>query len=209
MTRAGTSFFAAPLFVALALTAAGARAQPEPIVLIVDPGEARVNVAQLGTAISQAIGHPLVRMTDDAARTARGRLTIAFQGPDRWVLRYELAGAVAWISDRIRRPGELRTRLAAMSRDLVAQVAQSQSPATRPAPRPRTGNGNGWDTDAIIVALQNEIVDPFAGDPPRASRPVTVLWSEVIDPFTDRPPRASVAEVWSEVIDPWASAPRR
>jgi hypothetical protein len=189
------------LIPALLTLAAVARVQAqEPVVLIIDPGELRVNVSQLSGAIQQALGRPLVRMTDDAARTARGRLTIAYQNPNRWVLRYEAAGSVAWVTDRINRPGELRSRLASLSHDLVAQV---ERPAQRTGPS-RSGGGGGWDDDSVILALQNEIVDPFAGEPARPPRPVTVLWSEVVDPFVDRPARAPIAEVWSEVLDPWA-----
>jgi hypothetical protein len=192
-----TRRLAGALLSASLFLAAHAHAQG-PIVLIVDPGELRVNVPQLSTAIQTAVGRPLVRMTDDEARSAQGRLTIAYQSPDRWVLRYEAAGSVAWVTDRIRRPGELRTRLASLSHDLVASV---DTPAQR---APSRSSGANWDDDAVILALQNEIVDPFEGEPVRPPRPVSVLWSEVVDPFVDRPSRAPIAEVWSEVLDPWA-----
>lgn len=171
----------------------------EVIVLVVDAGSMRVNADSVGRAIAGAIDRPVVRMTDARAQSATARLTIAFSTPDRWVLRYESQGQVAWISDRIARPASLRARLAELSQDLVARVE------TSPAARRR----DAWNED-VILALQNEIVDPFAGDPPpRRSRPVSVLWSEVVDPFRSDPPRAHVREVWSEVLDPWATPVRR
>lgn len=175
---------------------AEAQANEPVVVLVVDAGTMRVNVDSLSRAISSAIARPVVRMTDERAPSATGRLTIAFSTPNRWVLRYEANGQVAWVSDRITRPGALRGRLAELSHDLVSRVET-------------TGRRSDWNED-VILALQNEIVDPFAGAPePPRSRPVTVLWSEVIDPFREAPPRARVSEVYSEVLDPWASEVRR
>jgi hypothetical protein len=170
------------------------------LVLVVDPGPTRVNMARLRRAIGGAVDRTVVRMTDERAQSARGRLSIAFSQPDRWVLRYEAGGQVAWVSDRIRSPARLRERLAQLSRNVVDRVESSSEARRRRA----------WDED-VILALQNEIVDPFADDPPQRSErePVTVLWSEVVDPFVDRTPRADVREVWTEVIDPWASEVRR
>ncbi|MCZ7679892.1 MAG: hypothetical protein M5U28_14490 [Sandaracinaceae bacterium] len=184
------------LWLALA-SAAEAQGGEQVVVLVVDSGTMRVNVDSLGRAISGALSRPVVRMTDDRAQTATGRLTIAFSNPNRWVLRYEANGQVAWVSDRITRPGELRGRLAELSQSLVTRVETAER------------RSSTWGED-VILALQNEIVDPFADSPePPRSRPVTVLWSEVVDPFRDQPPRAQVGEVWSEVLDPWAAEARR
>jgi hypothetical protein len=174
-----------------------AHAQPARavLVLVVDPGPTRVDVGSIGRAIEAATTRTVVRLTDDRAPGAAGRLTIAFSTPDRWVLRYEANGQVGWVSDRIARPAALRDRLAELSRELVGRVDGGAAARRRQA----------WDED-VILALQNEIVDPFENDPPRSgrARPVSVLWSEVVDPFTDRAPRAEAREVWSEVLDPWA-----
>lgn len=178
-------------------------AQSDLLVLVLDPGETRLDLARLQTAIERSTGRSVIRMTDERAPTARGRLTIAFSRPNRWVLRYEAGGQVAWVSDRITRSGELRERLATLSRDVVTVVDDRGRPAERPTERP-----GSWDDD-VIHALQDEIIDPFSNDPPRQRRPVTVLWSEVVDPFTDRGARAHVGEVWSEVLDPWAAELRR
>lgn len=183
------------LWLALA-SAAEAQRGEQVVVLVIDAGTMRVNVDSLGRAISGAISRPVVRMTDERAQTAGGRLTIAFSTPNRWVLRYEANGQVAWVSDRITRPGELRGRLAELSQSLVARVETAE-------------RRSSWGED-VILALQNEIVDPFGDSPaPARSRPVSVLWSEVVDPFRDQPPRAQVGEVWSEVLDPWAAEARR
>ncbi|GAB5549547.1 MAG: hypothetical protein RLO52_28060 [Sandaracinaceae bacterium] len=164
-----------------------------PLVVIVDPGPTRVNQTALLRAIARATERTVIRMTDERAPSAHDRLTIAFSRPDRWVLRYESAGQVAWTSDRIREPRALRGRLAALSADVLGRVDASAERRRR-----------AWDED-VVIALADEIVDPFADDPPREREgPITVLWSEVVDPFVDRTPRASVTEVWSEVLDPWA-----
>jgi len=172
-----------------------ARAQPstELLVVIVDPGPTRVNQSALLRAISRATDRTVIRMTDARAPSAAGRLTIAFSRPDRWVLRYESAGQVAWTSDRIRQPRALRDRLARLSADVLGRIDAGAERRRR-----------AWDED-VVLALADEIFDPFADDPPpERSEPITVLWSEVVDPFVDRAPRASVTEVWSEVLDPWA-----
>jgi hypothetical protein len=197
MARIGT---ATALVVALLVLAQPAAAQTEEVVvLVLDAGSVRVNAEAVGRAIATAIARPVVRMTDERAQTATARLTIAFSTPDRWVLRYESQGQVAWVSDRIARPGVLRARLAELSQGLVERVGASPAAQRREA----------WSED-VILALQNEIVDPFADQPalPRA-RPISVLWSEVVDPFRGDAPRAQPREVWSEVLDPWAQPVRR
>jgi len=186
-----------------ALTApplAAAQSDDVLLVLVVDPGLTRLNMSRLRRAIGIAVERTVVRMTDERAQRARARLSIAFSRPDRWVLRYESGGQVAWVSERVRRPGQLRQRLAELSRHLVSRV-EGGSGGRR---------GRAWNED-VIIALQNEIVDPFADDPPpREERePVTLLWSEVVDPFVDSTPRADVRRVWTEVIDPWAGEVRR
>jgi hypothetical protein len=191
---------AAVLAGALAAPPRAAAQREDLLVLVVDPGPTRLNQARLRRAIGGAIDRTVVRLTDERAQRARGRLSIAFSRPDRWVLRYEAGGQVAWVSDRIRRPGRLRRRLADLSRQVVGRVEESSSARRRRA----------WDEE-VILALQNEIVDPFADDPPRREErePVTILWSEVVDPFVDRSPRAEIREVWTEVLDPWATEVRR
>ena len=114
------------------------------------------------------------------------------------MLRYEAHGQVAWTSDRIREPNALRNRLAELSRMVIERVDGS----------PATERREQWDED-LIMALQNEILDPFEDMPEREYRPVTLLWSEVVDPFANDPPRAEVEHVWSEVLDPWAGRVRR
>jgi len=183
-----------------------AAAQDDLLVLIVDPGPTRLNQARLTSAIQRSTRREIIRMTDNRAPMAQGRLTIAFSRPNRWVLRYESGGQVAWIADRVERPGELRDRLAQLSQSVVSVIdgMVEARPTPQASPSPRRSN---WDD--VILALQDEIVDPFAEDAPRRGRPVTVLWSEVVDPFADNGRRASVTEVWSEVLDPWAGDVRR
>ena len=176
--------------------AATASAQESVLVVVVDPGETQINQRALFRAIGQSVDRTVVRMTDQRAPSASGRLTIAHSRPDRWVLRYEAHGQVAWVSDRIRQPGRIRPRLAELSAQVLARVDGEP--------------GRRADWDDVIIALQDEIVDPFADDPPapRERRPVTVLWSEVVDPFSDGSSHRS-RQVWSEVLDPWAAEVRR
>lgn len=201
------------MFTALSMMlAAPLSAQERMVVLVIDPGQARVNLDALTRAIEGALDHQtVVRMTDERAPQAEGRLTIAFSNPNRWVLRYEAEGQVAWVSDRITRPGELRARLADLSRQLVASVEGTSGQVDDEPPPVRqtqTQRRRAW-TEDIILALQDEIVDPFENMPRPRSRPVSVLWSEVVDPFQDSPPRAHAREVWSEVLDPWSVEVRR
>lgn len=199
--------------VCVVLAAASASAQDdELLVVVVDPGPTRLNPTALGRAIGEATSREVVRMTDERAPSASGRLTIAFSAPDRWVLRYEARGQVAWVSDRIARPGTLRARLAELSQNVVARVDGGSGPAPREAdraPARSPARRSSWNDD-VILALQDEIVDPFADTPrPRRREPISILWSEVVDPFADRPPRADIRHVFSEVLDPWAADARR
>lgn len=181
-----------------------AQSEESPVVLMVDPGPTRLNVNRLQRAIGEALQRTVIRMTDARAQTASGRLSIAFSAPDRWVLRYEAGGQVAWVSDRVRGARRLRSRLTELSRNVVSRVENSSEA------RRRRAWDQAWD-DALIIALQNEIVDPFEGERPEQDgrEPVTLLWSEVIDPFVDRPSRAELGQVWTEVLDPWDGELRR
>ena len=188
------------LLAGLAVPAAGTAQEREALlVVVVDPGPTRLDQARLRRAIGGTLGRTVIRMTDERAQNVGARLSIAFSEPDRWVLRYEAAGEVAWVSDRIGAAGRRRARLAELSRQVVAHVEGSADYRRRQA----------WD-DELILALQNEIVDPFANDPPRRRErePITILWSEVVDPFVERSPRAEIREIWTEVLDPWADEAR-
>lgn len=178
---------------------ATAQAQDEArlLVVVVDPGPVSLNQSRLHQAIRAATTRTVIRMTDERAPNADGRLTIAYSRPDRWVLRYEAHGQVAWTSDRIRSSRALRGRLAELSQSVVQRVDAS-TPVSR----------DTWNDD-LILALQNEILDPFQDLPESTYQPVTVLWSEVVDPFVDGPSRAEPGRVWSEVLDPWAGAVNR
>ncbi|MCB9598363.1 MAG: hypothetical protein H6719_36955 [Sandaracinaceae bacterium] len=207
------------LFLAIALGTSAAAAQEELLVLVVEAGETPINQARLVSAIGTATRREVIRMTDSRAPSARGRLSIAYQRPNRWVLQYEAGGQVAWVADHIERPSDLRPRLAALAASVVtvidgaphavtAQSAQRPTPAA-PPPRTRRPRSQSWDED-IILALRDELVDPFAQDAPSGrDRPVALLWSEVVDPFASPSGRGATRQVWSEVLDPWAAEVRR
>lgn len=191
---------------------AGAHAQ-DVMVVVVDSGETTVNQARLIRAIERATRRDVVRMTDERAPQARGRLSIAYERPSRWVLRYEAGGQVAWVADRITNPRELRERLVALSVSVVTVIDGAPNaiqPPPQPEPAQRAERRRGsWDDD-IILALRDELVDPFAEDAPTGrERPYALLWSEVVDPFATPGSRRQGRQVWSEVIDPWATEVRR
>lgn len=201
------------LLAAALLAPTVAAAQDDLLVLVVDAGETPINQRRLISAIEGATHRQVIRMTDERAPMARGRLSIAYQRPNRWVLRYEAGGQVAWIADRVDHASELRSRLAALSASVVtvidgpprpAPARDLQPPSARP-PRQRRGS---WDDD-IILALRDELVDPFAEEAPTHRDRRALLWSEVVDPFASPSSRGRGHEVWSEVLDPWAAEVRR
>lgn len=187
------------------------------LVLVVDAGDTPINQRRLVTAIENATHREVIRMTDERAPMARGRLSIAYQRPNRWVLRYEAGGQVAWIADRVDHPSELRGRLAALAASVVtvidgapreAPARDLQRPSTTSPDRPGARRRGSWDDD-IILALRDELVDPFAEEAPTRRDRRALLWSEVVDPFATPSSRGRGREVWSEVLDPWASEVRR
>ncbi|MBX3271748.1 MAG: hypothetical protein KF729_15885 [Sandaracinaceae bacterium] len=194
------------LGLALASGAAAAAAQDDTIVLVIDAGDVQLNQARLTSAIAASTRRELIRMTDERAPLAHGRLSIAFQRPNRWVLRYEAGGQVAWITDRVESTRELRDRLTALASSVVAVIDGQPRAAPAPAERRSTRPRSAWDDD-IILALRDELVDPFAAEEPRQRDRRALLWSEVVDPFAS-PSRTRTREVWSEVLDPWASEAR-
>ncbi len=204
--------FALGLLVATTLGPTVAGAQDDLLVLVVEAGDSPLNQPRLVTAIASATRREVIRMTDERAPLARGRLSIAYQRPNRWVLRYEAGGQVAWITDRVDRPSELRGRLAALSASVVTVIDGAPRAAAEPAPEARPGRPQGtsgaWDDD-IILALRDELVDPFAEEPPPSRGRRALLWSEVVDPFASPSERNRTREVWSEVLDPWAPGIRR
>lgn len=175
----------------------GASAQardPRPIVLVVDPGRARMSSDRLLRAIAAATEREVVRITDERARDPIGTLTIAYEAPTRWLVRYESRGRSASAHERIARPGALHATLAAAAARLFAELdaAPATTSAPPPPPRPR-------DDRTLYVAWADEILDPFAGLPPPPRREVAI-YSEVLDPFA---PAAARRVVWTEVVDPW------
>lgn len=184
-------------------TAAPTRAQePEPVLLVIDAGSMAVNASSVGRAIAGAIDRPVVRMTDERARSASGRLTIAFSDPDRWVLHYESRGRADWTTERIE-PSAIRVRLAELSADLVSRVEASAAPA---GPTPESTPTPEPSPMQSITVLRSEIIDPFEGEP-RPRLAVSLVWSEVVDPFGSEPRRA-VRTLRSEVLDPWSASSR-
>lgn len=167
-----------------------------PVALVVDSGVVRINRPALTRAISESLQRPVVSLADRRARESRGRLSIAFEAPDRWVLRYEERDRSAWVSERIR-PGQLRARLAELSATVLEQAMNEPSPPTR---------RRGWESweRAFRRAMHAEIIDPFQDNPPqpirRRRRHRRYRFTEVIDPFDAT---HILDGAFSEVVDPW------
>ena len=161
-----------------------AAAQDPAVVITIEAGGVRLNEARLIRSLERATHRRLIRVTDEAARQAAGRLSLAHSRPDRWVIRYESGGQVGWVADRIRGSRGLRTRLVALAENVVAHVEAAHAAPVASATSRRSGAR--WDVD-VIRLLREELLDPFEGLPPapgsRDSDPIAILWTEVLDPF--------------------------
>jgi hypothetical protein len=174
-----------------------------PVVMVLDPGRARIGADRLLRAVAREVGRDVIRITDDRARDASGTLTIAYEGANRWLVRYDSRGLAAVTRERVARPAMLQGAIARASAQVIFQLEPPPAPAapvtaastgaTVPPPRPER------DDMSLYVAWADEILDPFAGLPPPPRREMAI-YSEVIDPFA--PPAARRAG-WTEVLDPW------
>lgn len=183
--------------------AQGVAADARPIVLVVDPGRARVSSDRLLRVIAAATSRELVRITDDRARDPAGTLTIAYEARGTWLVRFDRQGRSAIAHERVTRPGALDASLAAAARRVIGEVAVAErggAPGRAPAEAARPSPAQARDDDeSLYIAWADEILDPFAGLPPPERREVAI-YSEVIDPFA---PAAARQSAWSEVLDPW------
>ncbi|UJR82543.1 hypothetical protein [Sandaracinus amylolyticus] len=164
------------------------------VVLVVDPGQARINPERLRRTIATALGRELVRITDPEAHGASGTLTVAHSARARWLVRFDATGASASTVAEITRSGLYDETIADAARRVVGEVeaaAAARSAPTRPAARS--------SADTTYVVWADEILDPFAHTPPPPRREIAIA-SEVIDPFA---PIAARHRTFSEVLDPW------
>lgn len=182
-----------------ASTASTARA----VVLVVDPGHARINPERLLRTLSSTLGRDLVRITDARAGDAAGTLTLAHESRGRWLVRFDATGGSASALAEIARPGLYDVTLAETARRVVAEVEAAVSavsavsaPAASSPAAPRAQAPHG---DRMYIGWADEILDPFADLPPPPRRELAIA-TEVIDPFA---PIAARHTTFSEVLDPW------
>lgn len=166
------------------------------VVLVVDPGSARISTERLSRTVASALVREVVRITDERARDAVGTLTIAHATGARWHVRFESRGRASTLVETISRAGTLDESLADASRRVVAELESMPDPAIVVAQRRARAATDG---SSLYLVWTDEILDPFA-DVPSPPRREMAIFGEVIDPFA---PAASRRGPFTEVLDPW------
>lgn len=174
------SFWVAALLgVGLAATSAQGQA---PVVLVVEAGDAPVDVAQLRAALAEATGRRVVRATDPALVPAAALVTVTRAQEARWVLRAQRGASVTWAVEDMA-DGDLEEVLAARGAALLGRL------------------------DADWAAVAHDLLDPFRRDPFEATLGAELHdpfgaaryeWAELVDPFT------AARALRVDVLDPWA-----
>lgn len=179
--------------------ASSARADGDeaPVVVVVETEDGDVSASALRVAIAHR-GLPAYALSDDAAPTAEGTLTVAVPtaGPVR--LRFtdprghtrtrevarEDVGALARIAVRLVRESR-RDRESASREVLDPWSEEPQQPEAR---------------DVLV-----EVLDPWSGERPQRLSP----YAEVLDPWAALPTpgdeEPAVSMVRSDLVDPWAA----
>jgi hypothetical protein len=185
------------LAVAMWLVTASAAAQSTPapstsLVFVYDGGGAHVSGERIRRAIATGLQRPLLRLTDDGASAAVGRLTVAHSPPDRWVV--DLVRG----EQHTTRAVQLRSStVSSIARIAIALVTESDPAATVTSARARTPRRSEW-----ISLIGDEILDPFAGQPIVARRHRMGMTDELVDPFAAG--AAHMRRTYDDVIDPWS-----
>lgn len=197
---------------ALAMLAAPAAAQDapsaRPLVVVVDPGPARINAERLRRTLEATLRREVVRITDERANDAAGTLTLARASEARWLVRFEGArssssAATASTFAEISRPGLYDVVLAGAARRVVdeAEAATPQPPSAAAQPSPSDAEDRARvaaSAGEYTIGWADEILDPFENLPPLPRREIASA-TEVIDPFAPLTARRA----FSEVLDPW------
>ncbi len=173
-------------------TRASAQSAPSPsIVFVFDGSGARISGERVRRAVATGLHQSVVRITEEAAGTARATLTVAFESPDRWVL--DIVRGDAHVVRRVR----LRTpSVGSLARVAIALVRDTEAP-----PPARRATPHRPDDD-WIATIGDEILDPFGSTPP-LHRGRAVL-DELVDPFTGGATTLASTRRRGGVIDPWA-----
>ena len=199
---------AAPL-----LGAAPVRAEDSaPVVVVVETADPAVSAVELRSAIARR-GVPALSLSDDAAPTAEGTLTVVVPavGPVR--MRFTDTEGRTHTRDQSVGPGERAAVLARLAVRLMRDSRRGEARGAREVLDP-------WRDESVAVhgdlSSRADVLDPWGGAPSR--RPVR--YSEVLDPWAHLPrpddDAPAVSLVAPEVLDPWAredarhlDAPRR
>jgi ABC-type amino acid transport substrate-binding protein len=182
--------------------ASSARADGDaPVVVVVESEDGDLRASALRVAIARR-GVPAYALSDDAAPTAEGTLTVAvpaagpvrlrFTDPDghsrtREVADRESAGVLARIAVR-----------------LVRESRRDREPGSREVLDPwRDAQPQHAPQDMYVLV---EVLDPWSGERPQRVPPYSEVldpWASMPSPDDDAPTVSSV--VRSEVVDPWAA----
>lgn len=196
MTRLGLAL----LLVSIASTAsaqsttdAPPSAAPNSLVLVYDGGGARVSGDRVRRALSAGLHRPVLRLSDEGASDAVGRITIAFSPPDRWVIDF-VRGDVHTTRTVVLRASTVRN-LTRVALTIVADAEPAAASVARASTPPVAHRGD-W-----IALIGDEILDPFGGMPPPSRRRSLALVQELVDPFGGP---SAAHRGYDDVIDPWS-----
>jgi len=161
------------------------------LAFVYDGSGAHISGDRVRRALAASLQRPVLRLTDPGAETAPGRLTIAFDAPDHWVIDF-VHGDVHTTRTIVLRTSSV-ARLARIATAIVAETEPGPSPSRPVTPSARRGE---W-----IALIGDEILDPFAGMPTTRSRRSLALVQELVDPFSGSP---TGRRRYDDVIDPWS-----
>lgn len=193
---------AAPWLAALAITlgATGVRADERaPVVVVVESEDGVIPARALRLAIARA-GVPAYALSDDAAPTAEGTLTVAV--PSEGPIRMRFTDPAGHTRTREITQRRNANQLARIAVRLVIESRRDREPGSREVLDPWRDSAPRHEDQPATVLV--EVLDPWNGDHPNRLLP----YSEVIDPWAAHPASdedaPAVSVVSREVIDPWA-----
>lgn len=153
-----------------------------PVILVVDAGEAPVDVGRLRGALGEATGRAVVRATDPAVAPGAALVTVTRSSESRWVVRAQRGSMVAWgtedAGDDVE--GALAARCAALIDGLERDWAAIANDLLDP-----------FRWDPLAIALRAELHYPFATR-------TRYEHAEIVDPFV------SPHGARTDVLDPWS-----
>jgi hypothetical protein len=165
---------------------------PDPLVVVVESEFRRTDAAAVRAAIAEALGAPVVRLTDPGAQHARGTLSISFSADGRHAHIYfrKAFGDQAAVLVEV---------VAGRGADAAGRwVAEPAAAAVRTLDR--------WND----MTPASEVLDPWLLERVQPTAPGEIhMLSDLTDPFEGEPaPNVNIAVdryyYGSEVLNPWA-----